>query len=189
MIIFKDENEPLLESEAGAGTGPGTGPGHVNPVPQPGHVSPGHGTGTLFESEVETPASEVDKIRKRKIRESFGIWNKVTLLIFCLYCIHNRPGWPPKTSFASLDDQLPSMSGVHVLKDFLCSAPLHGSFDGRIYSLKHFHKCKFFHKRTQKVTAEKILNSWQWWELIVVCCKKCSGALSHSTKNQEFKWQ
>ena len=53
MIIFKDENEPLLESEAGAGTGPGTGPGHVNPVPQPGHVSPGHGTGqgTLLESD------------------------------------------------------------------------------------------------------------------------------------------
>ena len=60
MIIFKDENEPLLESEAGAGTGPRTGPGHVNPVPQPGHVSPGHATGhgTLFESEVETPAPE-----------------------------------------------------------------------------------------------------------------------------------
>ena len=91
MIIFKDENEPLLESEAGAGTGPGTGPGHVNPVPQPGHVSPGHGTGTLFESEVETPASEVDKIRKRKIRESFGIWNKVTLLIFLhIFCLYTQ---------------------------------------------------------------------------------------------------
>ena len=91
MIIFKDENEPLLESEAGAGTGPGTGLGHVNPVPQPGHVSPGHGTGTLFESEVETPASEVDKIRKRKIRESFGIWNKVTRLIFLhIFCLYTQ---------------------------------------------------------------------------------------------------
>ena len=42
------------------------------------------------------------------------------------------------------------MSGVHGLKDFLCSAHLHGSFDGQIYSLKHFHKFKFVHQRTQE---------------------------------------
>ena len=36
------------------------------------------------------------------------------------------------------------------MKDFLCSAHLFESFDGRIYSLKHFYKCKFVHQRTQK---------------------------------------
>ena len=47
----------------------------------------------------------------------------------------------------SLDDQLPSMSGVHGLKDFLCSAHLHGSFDGRIYSYGSVLKSKFVHQR------------------------------------------
>ena len=64
--------------------------------------------------------------------------------------IHIRAGWPPKTSFATLNDQLPSMSGVHGFKDFLCSAHLHGSFDGQIYSLKHFHKSKFVPQRTHE---------------------------------------
>ena len=48
------------------------------------------------------------------------------------------------------DDQLLAMSGVHGLKDFLCSAHLLESLDGRIYSLKHFHKCKFAHQRTHE---------------------------------------
>merc|ERR1711923_330638 len=48
------------------------------------------------------------------------------------------------------DDQLPSLQGVHGLKDFLCSAHLLEAFDGRIYSLKHFIKCKFVHQRTQE---------------------------------------
>ena len=46
----------------------------------------------------------------------------------------------PATSFATLDDQLPSMSEAHGLKYILCSAHLLESFDGRIYSLKHFNK-------------------------------------------------
>ena len=36
------------------------------------------------------------------------------------------------------------------MKDFLCSAHLLESFDGRIYSLNHFNKCIFVHQRTQK---------------------------------------
>ena len=68
----------------------------------------------------------------------------------CKSLLCSREGMTPKTSFATLDDQLPSMSGVHGLKDFLSSAHLHGSFDGRIYSLKHFHKCEFVHQRTQE---------------------------------------
>ena len=39
------------------------------------------------------------------------------------------------------DDQLPSLSGVHGLKDFLCSAHLLESFDGRIYSYWSVLKC------------------------------------------------
>ena len=34
--------------------------------------------------------------------------------------------------------------------DFLCSAHLLGSFEGRIYSLKHFNKCKFIHQITHE---------------------------------------
>ena len=36
------------------------------------------------------------------------------------------------------------------MKDFLHSDHLHESFGGRIYSLKHFHKCKFVHQRTHE---------------------------------------
>ena len=61
-----------------------------------------------------------------------------------------RAGWPPQPLSATLDDQLPSMSGAHGLKDFLCSVHLLESFEGRIYSLEHFHKCKFVPKRTQE---------------------------------------
>ena len=58
-----------------------------------------------------------------------------------------RAGGPPKTSFATLDDQLPSMSGVHCVKDFLCSAHHLESFDGRIYSYGSVLKSKFVHQR------------------------------------------
>ena len=61
-----------------------------------------------------------------------------------------RAGGPPKTSFATLDDQLPSMSGVHGFKDFLCSDHLLESFDGRIYSYGSVLKSKFVHQRTQE---------------------------------------
>ena len=61
-----------------------------------------------------------------------------------------RAGWGPQTFFWTHDNQLLSLSGVHGLKDYLCSAHLHGSFDGRIYSLEHFHKSKFVQQRTQE---------------------------------------
>ena len=61
-----------------------------------------------------------------------------------------RAGWSPQTFFSTHGNQLPSLSGVHGLKDYLCSAHLHGSFDGRIYSLEHFHKSKFVQQRTQE---------------------------------------
>ena len=62
-------------------------------------------------------------------------------------CLLIRAGGPPKTSFATLDDQLPSMSGVHGFKDFLCSDHLLESFDGRIYSYGSVLKSKFVHQR------------------------------------------
>ena len=74
----------------------------------------------------------------------------VSQIILMWHWTYIRAGWPPKTSFATLDDQLSSMSGAHGLKDFLCSAHLLESFEGRIYSLKNFHKCKFVHQRTQE---------------------------------------
>ena len=64
--------------------------------------------------------------------------------------IDNRAGWGLRTFFSTNGNHLPSLSGVYGLKDFLCSDHLHGSFGGRIYSLKHFNKCKFVHQRTQE---------------------------------------
>ena len=56
----------------------------------------------------------------------------------------------PKTYFATLDDQLPSMTGVHGFKDFLCSDHLLESFDGRIYTYGSVLKSKFVHQRIQE---------------------------------------
>ena len=56
----------------------------------------------------------------------------------------------PQTFFGTHDNQPPLPSGVHGFKDFLCSAYLLGSFDGRIYSLKHSHNCKFVQQRIQE---------------------------------------
>ena len=42
------------------------------------------------------------------------------------------------------------MSGVHCLKDFLCSAYLLGSFDGQIYTYGSVLKSKFVHQRIQE---------------------------------------
>ena len=64
--------------------------------------------------------------------------------------ISTRVGGGPGTFFSTHGNHLPWLSGVHGLKDFLWSDHLHGSFDGRIYSLKHFNKCKFVHQRTQE---------------------------------------
>ena len=50
----------------------------------------------------------------------------------------------------TLDDQLPSMSGAHGLKDFLCSAHLLESFEGRIYTYGSVLKSKFVPQRTQE---------------------------------------
>ena len=55
-----------------------------------------------------------------------------------------------QTLLGTHGDQLPSLSGGHGSKDFLCSAHLVEAFVGRIYSLKHFHKCKFVHQRPQQ---------------------------------------
>ena len=109
--------------------------------------------------------------------ESLRLEASATTLIIYMKA---RVWFGPGTFLTRHDDQLPSLSGVHVLKDFLCSAHLLESFDWRIYSLKHFNKCKFVHQRT----TEKILqtmNSWQWGELIVVPSLKCSGPKSQST--------
>ena len=74
---------------------------------------------------------------------SLNGYNLITKLI-------SRAGRGPQTFFAMHSNQLPSLSGVHGLKDFLCSDHLLESFDGRNYSLKHFHKSKFVQQRTQE---------------------------------------
>ena len=62
-----------------------------------------------------------------------------------------RLGRPLKTSFATLDDQLPSMSGVHGLKDFLSSDHhLVELFDGRSYTYGSVLKGNLYHKTTQQ---------------------------------------
>ena len=99
--------------------------------------------------------------------------------------MNTRLWFGPGTFLTRHDDQLPSLSGVHGLKDFLCSAHLLESFDGRIYTYWSFLKSKFVHQRIQEDgRLEKILqtmNSWEWGELIVVCWKICLGASSHSS--------
>ena len=65
-------------------------------------------------------------------------------------CLCIRAGGGPGTFFSTHGNHLPWLSGVHGLKDFLCSAHLHESFGGRIYSLKHFHKSKFVLQRTHE---------------------------------------
>ena len=56
----------------------------------------------------------------------------------------------PQRFLTRHDNQLPSLSGVHGLKDFFCIDHLLESFYGGSYSLKHFHKSTFHHKRTQE---------------------------------------
>ena len=59
--------------------------------------------------------------------------SKQQLLGFPL--LSSRLWFGPGTFLTRHDDQLPSLSsGVHGLKDFLCSAHLLESFDGRIYT-------------------------------------------------------
>merc|ERR1711923_589432 len=59
----------------------------------------------------------------------------------------SRVRFGPGTFLTRHDDQLPSLSGVHGLKDFLCSAHLLESFEGRIYSYGSVLKSKFVHQR------------------------------------------
>ena len=61
--------------------------------------------------------------------------------------VQTRPGWLPKTFFSTHGNQLPSRSGVHGFKDFLCSDHLLESFAGRIYSYGSVLKSKFVHQR------------------------------------------
>ena len=56
------------------------------------------------------------------------------VLILLSTSIYNRLLFGPGTFLRRHDHQLPSLSGVHGLKDFLCSAHLLESFDGRIYT-------------------------------------------------------
>ena len=63
---------------------------------------------------------------------------------------YSRVGWGPRIFFSTHGNQLPSLSGVHGLKDLLCSDHLVESFYGRSYSLKHSHKCNFYHQTTQQ---------------------------------------
>ena len=71
----------------------------------------------------------------------------VGLKHFCLWLVWSllcsRAGGGSQTFFSTHGNHLPSLSGVHGLKDFLHSDHLLEWFDGRIYSLKHSHKCKF----------------------------------------------
>merc|ERR1711923_658568 len=62
----------------------------------------------------------------------------------------SRVRFGPGTFLTRHDDQLPSLSGVHGLKDFLCSAHLLESFDGQIYTYGTVLKSKFVHQRTQE---------------------------------------
>ena len=64
--------------------------------------------------------------------------------------IYTRAGGGSQTFFSTHGNYLPSLSGVHGLKDFLHSDHLLEWFDGRSYSLKHSHKCNFYHKTTQQ---------------------------------------
>ena len=54
-----------------------------------------------------------------------------------------KAGGGSQTFFSTHGNHLPSLSGVHGLKDFLHSDHLLEWFDGRSYSLKHSHKCKW----------------------------------------------
>ena len=65
-------------------------------------------------------------------RPIYCVKNTTSNIMFTI----NRAGWPPKTSFATLDNQLPSVSGAHGLKDFLCSDHLLESFEWRIYTYR-----------------------------------------------------
>ena len=68
----------------------------------------------------------------------------------CSQLVWGRAGGGPGTFFSTHGNHLPWLSGVHGLKDFLCSAHLHESFDGRIYTYWSVLKSKFVHQKTQE---------------------------------------
>ena len=72
-----------------------------------------------------------------------NVWSEFTTMVI-------RAGWPPKPLSATLDNQLPSMSGAHGLKDFLCNAHLLESFEWRIYTYGSVLKSKLVTQRTQE---------------------------------------
>ena len=61
-----------------------------------------------------------------------------------------RVGQGPQTFFGTHGNQLPSLSGVHGFKDFVCSAHLLGSFNGQIYTYGSVLKSQFDHERIQE---------------------------------------
>ena len=74
----------------------------------------------------------------------------ISMTVLSLARFRIRPGWPPQPLSGTLDDQLPSMSGAHGLKDFLFSVHLLESFEWRIYSYGSVLKSKFVPQRTQE---------------------------------------
>ena len=72
----------------------------------------------------------------------------------------------PQTFFSTHSNQLPLLSGVHGLNDFLYSVHILGSFDGRIYNINHFPiSVNLSIKGSKKIgTTEKILQTMYSWE-------------------------
>ena len=63
---------------------------------------------------------------------------------------YGRAGWGPRIFFSTYGNQLPSLSGVYGLKDFLSSDQLLELFDVRIYTYGSVLKSNFYHKMTQQ---------------------------------------
>ena len=76
------------------------------------------------------------------------------LVLFTMYLLYlilyNRAGGGSQTFFSTHGNHLPSLLGVHGLKDFLHSDHLHEWFDGRIYTYWSVLKSKFVHQRTHE---------------------------------------
>ena len=64
--------------------------------------------------------------------------------------IHIRVGGGSQTFFSTHGNHLPSLSGVHGLKDFLHSDHLLEWFDVRSYTYGSVLKSNFYHERTQE---------------------------------------
>ena len=67
-----------------------------------------------------------------------------------LSLLSSRAEWGHGTFFSTHGNHLPSLSGVHGLKDFLWSDHLLESFNGRSYTHGSVLKSNFYHKTTQE---------------------------------------